>query len=36
MGEETRHHALQTLSQIVARQLVPSPPDRQEVRHEDR
>jgi hypothetical protein len=35
LGEETRQRALQTLSQLVARQYRPTPPDQQEVRHED-
>jgi len=35
LGEETRQRALQTLSQLVARQGRPTPPDQQEVRHED-
>ena len=35
LGEETRQRALQTLSQLVARQFRPTPPDQQEVRHED-
>jgi len=33
LSQETRQQALQTLSQIVARQLLPQ--DQQEVRHED-
>jgi hypothetical protein len=33
-SEETRRLTLQTLSQIVARQLLPAP-DPKEVRHED-
>jgi hypothetical protein len=36
LGEETRQRALQTLSQLVARQCRPTPPDQREVRHEDR
>jgi hypothetical protein len=35
LGAETRQRALQALSQLVARQCRPTPPDQQEVRHED-
>jgi hypothetical protein len=35
LGAETRQRALQALSQLVARQCRPTPPEQQEVRHED-
>jgi hypothetical protein len=35
LDEEARQRPLQALSQLVARQCRPTPPDQQEVRHED-